>query len=195
MSPRIHHNYLQQNHWRNRTLKYILIWREGPSCKTQVDPTARNSTFWYPGISLPTSMYSQGGYSGGFGMGMCCRGLQIWSSVLKRFAFKLIPYFRNCHSQLTRFTGAGPLKLTDKRGSLKHKEIRQKLLLLGIQTGHKLAKLATVLCRLFSALLSLLQFGRGRLFLVVISFYALLLLFGPCRRQALIYAFLTLEQV
>ena len=35
-------------------------------------------------------------------------------------------------------------------------------------------------CRLFSALPSLLQFGRGRLSLVVISFYALSLLFGPC---------------
>ena len=31
------------------------------------------------------------------------------------------------------------------------------------------------------ALLSLSQFGRGRLSLVAISFYALLLLFGPCR--------------
>ena len=29
--------------------------------------------------------------------------------------------------------------------------------------------------------LSLLQFGRGRLSLVVISFYVLSLLFGPCR--------------
>ena len=36
-------------------------------------------------------------------------------------------------------------------------------------------------CRLLSALLSLWQFGRGRLSLVTISFYALLLLFGPCR--------------
>ena len=36
-----------------------------------------------------------------------------------------------------------------------------------------------VLCRL--ALLSLSQFGRGRLSLVAISFYALSLLFGPCR--------------
>ena len=36
-------------------------------------------------------------------------------------------------------------------------------------------------CRLLSALRSLLQFGRGRLSLVVISFYALSLLFGPCR--------------
>ena len=36
-------------------------------------------------------------------------------------------------------------------------------------------------CRLLSALPSLLQFGRGRLSLVAISFYALSLLFGPCR--------------
>ena len=36
-------------------------------------------------------------------------------------------------------------------------------------------------CRLLSALLSLSQFGRGRLCLVVISFYAQSLLFGPCR--------------
>ena len=36
-------------------------------------------------------------------------------------------------------------------------------------------------CRLLSALLSLSQFGRGRLSLVTISFYALLLLFGPSR--------------
>ena len=36
-------------------------------------------------------------------------------------------------------------------------------------------------CHLLSALLSLLQFGRGRLSLVAISFYALSLLFGPCR--------------
>ena len=36
-------------------------------------------------------------------------------------------------------------------------------------------------CRLLSALLSLSQFGRGRLFLVAISFYSLSLLFGPCR--------------
>ena len=36
-------------------------------------------------------------------------------------------------------------------------------------------------CRLLSALPSLLQFGQGRLSLVAISFYALLLLFGPCR--------------
>ena len=36
-------------------------------------------------------------------------------------------------------------------------------------------------CRLLSALPSVLQFGRGRLSLVATSFYALLLLFGPCR--------------
>ena len=36
-------------------------------------------------------------------------------------------------------------------------------------------------CRLLSALPSLSQFGRGRLSLVAISFYALLLLLGPCR--------------
>ena len=35
-------------------------------------------------------------------------------------------------------------------------------------------------CCLLSALLSLSQFGRGRLSLVEISFYALSLLFGPC---------------
>ena len=35
-------------------------------------------------------------------------------------------------------------------------------------------------CRLLLALLSLSQFGRRRLSLVAISFYALLLLFGPC---------------
>ena len=36
-------------------------------------------------------------------------------------------------------------------------------------------------CRLLSALPSVLQFGQGRLSLVATSFYALLLLFGPCR--------------
>ena len=36
-------------------------------------------------------------------------------------------------------------------------------------------------CRLFLALPSLLQFGRGRLSLVAISFYTLSLLFGRCR--------------
>ena len=36
-------------------------------------------------------------------------------------------------------------------------------------------------CRLLSALPSLSQFGRGRLSLVAISFYALSLLFGLCR--------------
>ena len=36
-------------------------------------------------------------------------------------------------------------------------------------------------CRLLSALLSLSQFGRGRLSLVAISFHVLSLLFGPCR--------------
>ena len=36
-------------------------------------------------------------------------------------------------------------------------------------------------CRLLPALQSLSQFGRGRLSLVAISFYALSLLFGPCR--------------
>ena len=36
-------------------------------------------------------------------------------------------------------------------------------------------------CRLLSALPSLSQFGRGRLSLVAISYYALFLLFGPCR--------------
>ena len=36
-------------------------------------------------------------------------------------------------------------------------------------------------CRLLSALPSLSQFGRGRLSLVAISFYALSLLIGPCR--------------
>ena len=36
-------------------------------------------------------------------------------------------------------------------------------------------------CHLLSALPSLLQFGRRRLSLVAISFYALSLLFGPCR--------------
>ena len=35
-------------------------------------------------------------------------------------------------------------------------------------------------CPLLSALQSLSQFGRGRLSLVAISFYALSLLFGPC---------------
>ena len=35
-------------------------------------------------------------------------------------------------------------------------------------------------CRLLSALPSVLQFGRGRLSLVAISFYTQLLLFGPC---------------
>ena len=36
-------------------------------------------------------------------------------------------------------------------------------------------------CRLLSALLTLLQFGRGRLSFVTISFYVLSILFGPCR--------------
>ena len=36
-------------------------------------------------------------------------------------------------------------------------------------------------CRWLSALPSLSQFGQGRLSLVAISFYALSLLFGPCR--------------
>ena len=36
-------------------------------------------------------------------------------------------------------------------------------------------------CRLLWALPSLSQFGRGRLSLVAISFYALSLIFGPCR--------------
>ena len=36
-------------------------------------------------------------------------------------------------------------------------------------------------CHLLSALMSLSQFGRGRLSLVVISFYTLLLLSGSCR--------------
>ena len=36
-------------------------------------------------------------------------------------------------------------------------------------------------CRLLSSLPSLSQFGRGRLSLVAISLYVLLLLFGPCR--------------
>ena len=36
-------------------------------------------------------------------------------------------------------------------------------------------------CHLLPALQSLSQFGRGRLSLVAISFYALSLLFGPCR--------------
>ena len=36
-------------------------------------------------------------------------------------------------------------------------------------------------CRLLPALPSVSQFGRGRLPLVAISFYALSLLFGPCR--------------
>ena len=36
-------------------------------------------------------------------------------------------------------------------------------------------------CRLLSALLTLLQFGRGRLSFVTISFYMLSILFGPCR--------------
>ena len=36
-------------------------------------------------------------------------------------------------------------------------------------------------CRLLSALPSLSQFGQGRLSLVALSFYALPLLFGPCR--------------
>ena len=35
-------------------------------------------------------------------------------------------------------------------------------------------------CGLLSALLSLSQFGRGKLSLVTISFYELSLLFGPC---------------
>ena len=38
----------------------------------------------------------------------------------------------------------------------------------------------TVIFCLFLALLPLSQFGRGRLSLVTISFYALSLLFGPC---------------
>ena len=43
-------------------------------------------------------------------------------------------------------------------------------------------------CRLLSALLSLSQFGRGRLSLVAISFYTLSLLFGPCRLSELTLA-------
>ena len=43
-------------------------------------------------------------------------------------------------------------------------------------------------CRLLSALPSLSQFGRGRLPLVAISFYALSLLFGPCRLSELTLA-------
>ena len=43
-------------------------------------------------------------------------------------------------------------------------------------------------CRLLSALPSLLQFGQGRLSLVAISFYALSLLFGPCRLSELTLA-------
>ena len=43
-------------------------------------------------------------------------------------------------------------------------------------------------CRLLSALPSLSQFGRGRLSLVAISFYALSLLFGPCRLSELTLA-------
>ena len=47
-----------------------------------------------------------------------------------------------------------------------------------------LKRLVTVFinaCRLLLALPSLSQFGRGSLSLVAISFYALSLLFGPCR--------------
>ena len=40
-------------------------------------------------------------------------------------------------------------------------------------------------CRLLPALQSLSQFGRGRLSLVAILFYALLLLFGSCRLSEL----------
>ena len=40
-------------------------------------------------------------------------------------------------------------------------------------------------CNLLSALMSLSQFGRGRLSLVAISFYTLLLLFGSCRLSEL----------
>ena len=46
-----------------------------------------------------------------------------------------------------------------------------------------LKRLVTVFinaCRLLSVLSSLSRFGRGRLSLVMISFYALSLLFGPC---------------
>ena len=43
-------------------------------------------------------------------------------------------------------------------------------------------------CRLLLALPSLSQFGRGRLSLVVISFYMLSLLFGPCRLLEFILA-------
>ena len=45
----------------------------------------------------------------------------------------------------------------------------------------RLVSMFITACRLLSALPSLSQFGRGRLSLVVISFYALPLLFGPCR--------------
>ena len=43
-------------------------------------------------------------------------------------------------------------------------------------------------CRLLSPLPSLSQFGRGGLSLVAISFYALSLLFGPCRLSELTLA-------
>ena len=68
----------------------------------------------------------------------------------------------------------------DNRRSPKRKENWRKSLLLGIQTGNKLAK-TPFFVALFSALPSLSQFGRGRLSLVPISFYALSLLFGSCR--------------
>ena len=56
-------------------------------------------------------------------------------------------------------------------------------------------------CCLLSALPSLLQFGRGRLFLVSISFYVLSPLFGPCRLSEftlagpLLYSFLRLKEL
>ena len=45
----------------------------------------------------------------------------------------------------------------------------------------RLVSVFTNACRLLSALPSLSQFGQRRMSLVTISFYALSLLFGPCR--------------
>ena len=89
----------------------------------------------------------------------------------KHFAYRTRTYTSPFTINVTQ---EGPLRFTaDKRRSLKRMENWLKFFLLGIQTGDKLAKPP------FFVALS--QFGRGRLSLVAISFYALLLLFGSCR--------------
>ena len=121
-----------------------------------------------------------------------CRNLRKggWPCVVKKplqfcnFAVNISRIQRTCvpvhrHSQLTQFTGGSTE--THWQETLSKAQGNLTKISSSWQSDWWCISQTNVLCHLFSALPSLSQFGRRRLSLVAISFYALSLLFGPRR--------------